>query len=201
MKRFWEIDFTRAVAVLLMIAYHAAFDISYFKCGVYLGGVARYLAFPIAGTFMFLFGISMVISYERSKKVLKGINLHVKYLKRSAKLLFYAMTITLITYLTFPEEFIFFGILHFFAVSVLIVYASLMFIKKDSIYIILSLLSFITGMLFRDMEAPQFLSFLGFTPHVNTFDFFPIFPWISVVFMGVFFGKRFYGDGKRHFHI
>lgn len=36
---------------------------------------------------------------------------------------------------------------------------------------------------------------------LRTIDYFPLFPWMSVVAIGIFMGHVLYGGGKRRFHI
>ena len=69
MERFWEIDFFRGSAVILMIIFNYAFALRYF--GIYdvdLGFLFWWL-FPrlIAGAFIFIAGLSLAVSYSRLK--------------------------------------------------------------------------------------------------------------------------------------
>jgi len=200
MKRFWEIDFARGIAVILMIGFHAAFDITYFKHGTYIDEPLSYIAFFIASLFIILFGISMTISYARASKRLKGKELCLKYIRRSVKLLGYASIITIITFLAFPQEFIFFGILHFFSTATLLSYLALRIKAKPVVYLLFTLISFLISLPLMNIHAPLF-SFAGASANIKTFDYFPLFPWLGVVFFGMFLGTVFYRDGKRQFGI
>ncbi len=61
MDRFWEVDFLRVMAIILMVLFHLAYDLNYF--GVYevelVSGFWFYLARFAAMLFLLLGGFSL----------------------------------------------------------------------------------------------------------------------------------------------
>jgi uncharacterized membrane protein len=177
--RYWEIDFLRGIAVVLMIAYHFAFDLIYFKTYNNL----YWLAVPIASLFIMVSGVSLSISYSRGGRFLK-------FARRGIKLLFLGLVITAVTFILLREGFIFFGILHFFGVTSFLVYPLLKYLKGNLSYLFLGIFIILTG------------SFLELRPvNFYSFDYFPLIPWFGVLLIGIFLGKTFYPKGKRNFKI
>src|SRR5580704_11149664 len=111
--RFAAIDAARGVALAAMVVFHFAFDLdSLGLAALDVGGDPRWRWFArlIAGSFLALSGMSLVIAHA------KGMRWEA-YLRRLAILAGAAVTVTLATWLMMPREFIFFGILHSIAVA------------------------------------------------------------------------------------
>ncbi|MFH1420521.1 MAG: heparan-alpha-glucosaminide N-acetyltransferase, partial [Candidatus Aenigmatarchaeota archaeon] len=120
MQRFWELDFLRGLAVIMMITFHFIFDLSFFGiAGIDLSGPLL-LTFQraIAGIFILLVGICMTISYSRTPEELQAR----KYLWRSIKIFGLGMLITAMTFVFVPAGTIWFGILHFIGISIILSY-------------------------------------------------------------------------------
>jgi len=70
-KRFWEIDFLRGLAIIMMILFHLLYDLNYF--GEYNlnlhSGFWWYFARMTATIFILLVGISLTLSFSRAKKI------------------------------------------------------------------------------------------------------------------------------------
>ena len=99
--RFWEVDFLRGVAILLMVLYHLVFDLNYFavydidvSSGFWLA-VARLTA----SLFLLLVGLSLTLSHSRAQLLGQEDRFRLRLLKRSAWILGLALGITLVTYL------------------------------------------------------------------------------------------------------
>ena len=111
--RYVFVDVWRGLAIIGVVAYHFGWDLNFFgfipSSAMFSGPVTAF-ARILAGSFMFLVGVSLVLAHDR--------NIHWrKFLKRLAKLVVAAVAISLITYFLFPEGFIYFGILHSIAVA------------------------------------------------------------------------------------
>ncbi|HEX7469089.1 MAG TPA: heparan-alpha-glucosaminide N-acetyltransferase, partial [Methanobacterium sp.] len=126
-ERFWEIDFLRGLAVIMMISYHLLFDLSFF--GVYpintSSGFFWYFARITAFMFIFLVGISLHLSYSRAKMSGRYVgekDLFFKYLKRGLKIFSLGILITLATWIFIRQDFIIFGILHFVGLAIILEY-------------------------------------------------------------------------------
>ncbi len=195
--RFFEIDAARGAAIILMILFHAAFDLKY--VGVYnldFGWFFWYmLPRAIATIFIILAGISLTLNYNRSKK-----DAATRFSRRGLTIFSFGLAITLTTYIFFPEGTILFGILHFIGISTVL---SLPFLEMREKGFFLGLLAAIAGFYLQTMRFDfPWLLWLGFMPsNFYTFDYFPIFPWFGFILLGIHLGNRFYTNGKRIFRI
>ncbi|MBI3413177.1 MAG: DUF1624 domain-containing protein [Candidatus Aenigmarchaeota archaeon] len=196
-KRFFEIDAARGAAIILMILYHAAFDLQYF--GIYkleLGWIFWYF-FPrlIASTFIVITGISLTLNYNKSKVDAKK-----RFVLRGLKIFCFGLLITAATYLFLPKGTIFFGILHFIGVSTI---ASIPFLRMREEALLPAAVVFLAGFYTGSLTTDSpWLLWLGLMPKdFYTFDYFPVFPWFGLVLTGIYLGNKFYPGGKRSFGI
>lgn len=199
-ERFWEIDFVRGVALVMMIFFHILFDIYYIKGFRLIKNNLFWLLFPrlTASIFIVVSGVCLSIIYQRDRE--KRANLFLKYLKRGLKIFSIGIMITIATFLFIRKDFIIFGILHFLGLSSIMIYPFLRFKEAN---LILGP-SFIFIGLFLSQYSFNFphLLFLGFAPNnFSTLDYFPIFPWFGLILIGIFLGSLLYKDGKRCFKI
>ncbi|MDK2897737.1 MAG: hypothetical protein PWP04_1857 [Candidatus Atribacteria bacterium] len=200
-KRFWEIDFWRGIAVICMIIYHLAYNLTYFgpfNLTLYRGPWL-YFQRLTASSFLFLVGLSLSITYDRDLKKETSFLFH-KYLKRGLKIFSYGLLITLVTWLFMGELYVRFGILHCIGVSIILAYP---FLAKRSINWIPGVIFIITGWILHYMEFPfSYLLWLGLKPHqFYTIDYFPLLPWFGIVLIGTTVGKLLYPSYKRAFSI
>ncbi len=192
-ERIQVIDLIRGIDIALMVLFNYSVTLSYF-------GFLRiqpdlfYRSFPlaIASIFIFLSGVAASASFETNNESFSK-----RYFKRGIRLLVFASFVTLFTYLFVPEGTVYFGILHFFALSSFIVP---FFIKYNKLNMFAALLVIISGIYLqtRDFSFP-YLLWLGLMPeNFTTFDYFPLMPWLGVLLVGAFFGKSII---KRTGHI
>jgi len=197
MKRFWEIDFLRGIAIITMIVFHFLSDIVLLgKYNLNLdSGFWFYFGRITAIIFLLLVGISLNISYSRLKtKSFK------KYLKRGLKIFSWGLLLTLLTFIFFKEGFIVFGILHLIGISIIAAYP---FLKHPYFSLLIGLV-FITRGIFLIKETADFpyLMWLGLKPeNFSTIDYYPIIPWFGVVLIGIFLGNLLYKNNIRRFKI
>ncbi len=195
--RFWEIDALRGIAVLMMITFHAAFDIYFF--GDHGLDVHRtiwwLLARATATIFIILVGISLSLSRSRLGEVSRN-RLYEKYMKRGLKIFSWGLMITGITWIFLRGSFIIFGILHFIGISIIL---AIPFFKRRYSNLIFGAILFIVGVVLYTMEFDfSYLLWLGFQPEgIYTLDYFPLLPWFGVVLIGIFIGNTFYSDFER----
>ncbi len=194
-KRFWEIDFLRGIAVVLMIFFNYAFTLRYFGVYTIEGGWNFWWLFPriIAGTFIFLMGVSLTLSHSQ------GWNFK-KYLFRGLKIFGYGLAITLVTWLYMREGFVVFGILHLIGLSTIMAYPLL---KHARLSLLLGAVFIFAGYLLsgQTFDFP-WLVWLGLVPAgFYTIDYFPLLPWFGVTLFGIAFGNLLYPGGKRGFKI
>lgn len=196
--RFWEIDFTRGSALVLMLVSNFVTDLqlfaNYTNYYQFWWGFARITAF----IFIFLVGLSLNISYNRTKQ--EGKTNFSKFLKRGIFIFGLGLLITVVTYVAIPEAYIRFGVLHLIGISIILAYPFLKFKKKISLWLGLLLIAcgFVLSAMTLNTSA---LVWLGLTPAgFASVDYFPLLPWFGVILIGLYFGKMFYAGGKRTFN-
>jgi uncharacterized membrane protein len=178
--RFAALDVARGVALVAMVVFHCAFDLSTLRLApIDIEGVGwRSFAKLIASSFLFLSGVSLVIAHGKGIRV-------ATYFRRLAILVGAAALVTLATWYAMPEQFIFFGILHSIAVASLV---GLAFLKGRAVATLAcAILVFAVPRLFASsaFDAAA-LAWLGLgTTHPVTMDFEPVFPWLSPFLAGM----------------
>ena len=200
--RFWEIDFLRGFAIILMVFFHIIYDLNFFSITNFriYSGIILYIARLSASIFVVLAGISLSISYSKSKNWLKTNDIILKFIKRGLKILFLGVIISVITWFYIPRGFVVFGILHFIGTSIIL---SLIFIRYRVINIIFGLLFIIVGFYLKSLTFDfNILIPLGFIPNnFWTIDYFPLFPWFGIFLIGISIGNIIYPDFKRKYEI
>ena len=180
-QRIILIDVARGLALLAMAIYHFTWDLEFFgyiERGTAAVGGWKIFARLIAGSFLFLVGVSLVLGHGN------GIRWR-SFGIRLAMIVAAAALITIATYFAIPDRFIFFGILHNIAVSSV---AGLLFVRLPAA------LGLVAGLavLFAGpyLSSPFFnhgpLLWLGLsTISVLSNDYVPVFPWTGVVLLGI----------------
>jgi len=227
--RFWEIDFLRGIAVVLMLGYHFLYDLDFFGLAEFQlnSGLLSYIGRGAAELFILLSGAALSISYSRSNRSgaststssssssmpLTSVStsasastrppsssLFRKYLRRGLKLFSLGLVLTAVTRIFLPERYILFGILHFFGVAAILAYPYLR-LKEENLLI--ALLFLIPGYwLGTRTFGFSALVWLGLRPeHFQTLDYFPIFPWFGIVLLGIYLGNSLYSGGIRQFGV
>jgi len=193
-KRFWEVDFVRGIALIMMLISNFVTDLQFFLGYSEHRVFWKLFAYATASLFVSISGLSLWISHARGKKTLK------KYFLRFAKLFGLGLLITLTTYLLLERGTIYFGVLHFLGVASLLV---IPFYPLGWKNLFLAVLFLLGGQIVKNVHADTLLSLpLGITPHeFFTLDYFPIFPWFGVFLLGTAIGALIYPDGKRKFKI
>lgn len=202
MERFWEIDSLRGVALLGMLLSNLITDLNYFQ---FLeidmsSGFWWWFARIVAGTFIFLVGVSLTLSYSRAKEKISEKEIFLKYVKRGLKIFSWGLAITLVTWIFIPQDFVVFGVLHLIGAAIIISYP---FLNKRIYSLIYGIFIMLFGFWLATFTFDfNFLSWLGFIPeNFHTVDYFPLFPWFGVVLIGIYFGNRFYENHKRKFAV
>lgn len=194
MTRFWELDFLRGIAIIMMVIFHLLWDLNYFnfiEISLFTGNWA-YFQRITAGLFLFVAGIVLTVSYNRHKEIFVE-----KFLKRGLLIFGAGLVITALTLIAIPKQFIYFGILHLIGVSVIL---SIPFIQKKKFNLILGISLILLGT-FVNLFALRipFMVWLGIDMPTQTLDFFPVIPWFGVVLLGIFVGNSVYEKGIPRF--
>jgi len=202
-ERFWEIDSLRGIAILMMIAFHVLFDLSYVGASNFNvhAGFWLYLARATATIFLLLVGISLTLSYSRALHVKEPEQkLYRKYLTRGSTIFAWGLVITVLTWIFLREGFVVWGILHLIGISIIVAYPLLKFRYGN---LVLGISFMALGLFLKNVTVtmPWFL-WLGLTPqHFYSVDYFPILPWFGVVLIGVFLGNTLYTNYTRNFKL
>jgi uncharacterized membrane protein len=194
--RFWEVDLLRGAAVIMMISFHFAFDLSYLglrHLDVY-SGAWYLLARATASLFLLLVGISLVLSASRAEGQNRDIFPHL--LRRGLWIFALGMGLTLATYILIGEGFIVFGVLHLIGTSIIISYP---FLKRQSLSGLLGLSFILAGWPLQGIEFDYpWLLWLGLAPAgFRSLDYFPLFPWWGMILVGISLGSFFYPGYQR----
>jgi len=192
--RFAEIDIARFIAILMMITFHILFDLNSFE--IYdinvETGFLWWFARVIAGSFIFIAGISLTISYSRSR-------VFRRFLLRGIKIFCWGLAITLVTWLVMRESYIIFGILHFIGIAIIL---GFFFVRFRLINLGLGAALIVAGVfLMRTSFGFPWLLPLGLMPHdFKTADYIPLLPWFGIFLIGICAGNTFYPGGERNFN-
>ncbi len=183
------IDTLRGVALIAMATYHFTWDLGFFgyiPLETATQGFFRLYARAIASSFLFLAGASLVMAHGR------GIRWP-SFWKRLAIVAGAALAISIATLFAFPQEWIFFGILHNIALSSLI---GLAFLRVPLGIAFAAPLLIVAGMITNATILPgilqsslfdaRWLAWIGFAelpPRSN--DYVPLFPWLAALLTGI----------------
>ncbi|MDL2232988.1 DUF1624 domain-containing protein [Ruminococcaceae bacterium OttesenSCG-928-L11] len=199
-RRVLFLDELRGVCLILMILYHAAYDLN-FLFGVdlpfYSAPFAAVQLF-ICCNFIFISGISSRFSRNN--------------LKRGLVVFAIAMAMTAVTYFFMPQQTVRFGVLHLLGVCMIlhgVIYSPKGVTKRSpllGLLVCLLVFAFTWGVsrhyvgflglyqipLPSVLYTQYFLFPLGFpTPDFASSDYFPLLPWMFLFFAGSFLGVAF----------
>jgi len=198
-KRFWEVDFLRGLAVVMMIIYHLLFNLVFFGEYQYdlFSGFWFYFQQVTASLFIFLAGVALTLSYARTAPGITR-NTYLRFFRRGLKVFFWGLVITAVTWFFLGEGFVVFGILHFIGLAIILAYP---FLKYPVLSLPAAIFCLLTGNYLGNLRFGfSWLLWLGFFPEqFYTVDYFPLLPWFGVFLAGIFFGKRLYPGYRRAF--
>lgn len=190
-ERFWEIDFFRGIAIVMMIIFHTFFFINYFNLASFSMYQGFWLSFRLILIFLFLSiaGISLVISAKKR-------NLF-QQIKRGFEIFLLGMSITIVTGIFFYDNIVIFGILHLIGISIII---GALFIRFKWTSLIFGLILFFANFFVtKTILSFPWLIWLGFKfSGFSSFDYYPLIPWMGLVLIGIFIGDILYANGKRN---
>lgn len=195
-KRLWEIDSLRGLAVCAMVLSNFLFDLFFFV-GLPLSpaGWPGILARITAGTFIFLVGVSLSLSYARRRTRPSP---YWWYLRRGTGIALLGMVVTIATWVAAGSQLVRFGVLHLIGISIIISYP---FFEWRLANIILGLVVFAGGTILKKIAVDTvWLLPFGLSPaNFKSVDYAPLFPWWGLVLIGIGIGNLLYHGGARRF--
>lgn len=177
-QRFDFLDFIRGLLLIVMVAYHYTFNLSYFfNYNIDLHSFPLKIVPPFfSALFLFVSGFSSNLSHDSKK--------------RGFYVLFWAAIITLVSFFAAPEAPIYFGILH--CIGIMMIFSS--FIKRASASFILfwSAAFLILGYCFNSIHTEHnYLLFLGITStSFASLDFYPLMPHGAYFLLGNYSSRK-----------
>jgi len=180
-NRLAALDIARTAALAGMVVFHFVVDLELFghvPPGTTQSGLWPWFARAVAGSFLFLAGVSLWLAHGREIRWRA-------FLRRLAVLALAAGAITLSTLLAMPDRFVFFGILHSIAAASVIGLAFLRLpagVTLGAAALVLVAPAVLSNGAF---DAPALL-WLGLsTWRPPTMDFEPVFPWLAPCLAGI----------------
>ena len=198
-QRYIEIDLLRGLAIILMIIFHFGYNLNFFKLISInpFNGIWLVIARAVQFIFVLSTGLTLYISYKR--RLRRGVkDAILSRLNHSAKLLFFAMLITLVTWLLYDEQAVKFGILHFYSISIPLglLFVRFTYLAPPVAIAILLLSPWITNLA---TESPILFP-VGITNQFfQSLDYFPLFPWFGLFLCGIYLGAILYPEGIARF--
>jgi len=196
-KRDDLLDATRGVSLIAMIAYHIIFDLRYFGI-IQIDPFFRYMAYPIAGSFIFIAGISLHLKARSIGMQADYRGSASPFISRGIKILGIAAGITIVTWIYPHEGFIVFGILHLIGISTIL---AILFLPLGRWNILPAGMIILIWFLFFPVYGPAHLIPLGiYPPGFYTLDYEPLIPWFSLILLGIAAGTFRYSkkEIKQH---
>lgn len=196
-ERYPEIDIARGIAVVMMVLFHIAFDLSFLGiAGIPVSSLPwRAFAMATAALFLLLVGISLSISAGYAKTQLSRSDFILKYLKRGAGIFAIGIGISIVTWIILPGAFIVFGILHLIGLSIAL---SPLYTGYSWQNLLAGLAMILVSPVVAAMRGDGWLVWLGIHPPAfYSIDYTPVFPWLGVVLIGVGLGAILYPRAAR----
>lgn len=194
--RYPEIDLLRGVAGILMVIFHIAFDLTYFaQQDLTLDeGLLWVIGRSAAVLFVALAGVSLVLAWRRKYDKKKS-----PLLLRGIQILGMGLVLTAFTWMFFPTYTIWFGVLHLIGLAVII---GTLILPHFRTALILGSGITILGIIF---SLPQYINSIPnaiplLPNNFQTFDYFPLLPWMGLFFLGMCIGEYLYPSGRQR-HI
>jgi uncharacterized membrane protein len=182
-KRLLGIDVFRGWAIFLMVIFHLSYDLQYFKIidfHIQTNIFFIWFRFLIVSMFLLTVGISLKLAHQ------KRINWS-KIKKRSLQLILASVAVTIVSYIIFPNMWIYFGILHFILLSSFILLPLLNYPYTALTLAISIFIGFQLGVVHMHWLFQLLMVPLNLPPTISV-DIVRFFPWVSFILIGMAMG-------------
>ncbi|MBB3167426.1 heparan-alpha-glucosaminide N-acetyltransferase [Simiduia aestuariiviva] len=176
------VDIARTLAIVLMVIFHFIYDLKYFdylSWDIPNGPGWREFRYLILTLFFICVGIGLVYAHVRAIR-------WQKFWRREAKVFVGALLVTTMSLLLFPNNWIYFGVLHFILVASLL---ALPLMRMPRIALLAGLIMLLGHGLDWWPSYWPFHYAHNAWPNVmpiNSNDWVPLIPWLGVVWIGIF---------------
>lgn len=178
-----ELDSLKATALVMMLVSNFITDLNYFDImTIEKGDFWWWLARSTATLFVGLSGFSYYLA-DRKEHVFS------KTFKRTQRLIFWAFTITIMTFLFEPNAYVRFGVLHLLAFASIAAFPLVRY----------PLIAFMVGISFFliPLFPSETLVWLGLSETgLLAVDYFPLNPWFGVFLICIGLSSQIYPEGK-----
>ena len=200
-ERLWEVDAARTVAIVMMVAYHAAYDVHQLAPSISIdpfGGGWRALQVATGSSFLFVVGVSLAISNGRARaRGVVGMALYRRHVRRAAQVAAAALLVSAATRVALGDDYVRFGILHCIAAAMLI---GPLLARLGWLNALLGVGALVGGLALKDgptSDVPGLLV-LGVPPPGGAgVDWYPLLPWLAPMLFGLAAGLALYPEGHR----
>lgn len=179
-QRLIGLDIFRGWVILLMVLFHLAYDLNYFKLihiNLHQDTFWVYARYLIVIMFLVTVGISLALTHH--PKIQWN-----KMLKRTLVLGVASALVSFSTYIQFPQTWVYFGILHFILLASLL---GLFFLPYPGLTLLSSIV-ILWGSAIGWLHMHTLFSFVQkplHLPPAYTEDLVIFFPWFAVVLLGI----------------
>lgn len=179
LARIVAVDNLRGLAVIAMVVYHFCFDLRYFRLtqwDFYHDPFWLHARTAILSSFLLLAGISLVLANRRDAGA--------KFWRHVGTIAACAIAVSAASYALFPRSWIWFGVLHAIAVSIVL---GRPLVRRPALALVVGIAVIAAGNLFAhpafDGRAFGWIGFMTAKP--RTEDYVPLFPWAGVLLVGI----------------
>ncbi|MEO6564643.1 MAG: heparan-alpha-glucosaminide N-acetyltransferase [Casimicrobiaceae bacterium] len=174
------IDNLRGLAIIAMVVYHFCFDLRHFgfiTADMYRDPFWLHARTAILSSFLLLAGISLVLAQRDAR----GRDRFWRHVLRVAAA---ALLVSAASYVVFPQRYIWFGVLHAIAISLVLVRP---LISRPALALALGVALLVAG---NTWSSPWFdhrtWGWMGFmTAKPATEDYVPLVPWTGMILLGM----------------
>jgi uncharacterized membrane protein len=174
------LDALRGAAILAMVAYHFSFDLRHFgltQWDFYRDAFWLNARTLILSSFLLIAGVSLVLAQ-------RGRPAPAQFWRHVGTIAACAVAVSAASYLLFPASWIWFGVLHAIAVSLVLARP---LVRRPALALVIGTAMIAAGNLYSDaLFDNRALGWLGFmTAKPRTEDYVPLFPWTGMLLAGI----------------